>query len=283
MIVTDKHDFHTSFELWLDNYVLTHGQAYQNLNNQPLFRQERDRFFDDQFLIYNSPYKQIVSDISISGANIPYFFLDGTTPVSKTSGIYIDYKEGRVIIDPTEYTPSNNLTMSLSVKDFNIYYTNQIEEDFLYDANFNWRNFYGTIPQTGIEPYDQVAPAIFINDSQTKNENFVLGGLNQTTYLINCFLLSKNHFDLDGLISILRDSKDVCFKKISTISHPMNEYGDCKIGFFYDYSSLNSIGTYTIQDVFIENLPKNITQNIARDAKMALAEFKIIEYRQSKL
>ena len=57
----------SSFLLWFDNRLLTKGEAFQNVTGE--FFEVSDDYFG--YNTYASSYSQIVSDASISGANIP--------------------------------------------------------------------------------------------------------------------------------------------------------------------------------------------------------------------
>lgn len=93
------HKLTASFLLWFDNYLLNKGQAYTNENE--FFYPSIDDSLPG-FAIYASPYKQIVYDSSVIGANI----MSGVYPINSNvflergqSGIKIDYSNGRVFAD----------------------------------------------------------------------------------------------------------------------------------------------------------------------------------------
>ena len=78
------------------------------------------------FKAYGSPYKQWVTDSSISSADIPDgVFINGAVS-GRGDGVKLDFENGRVLLDHS--SSSLNVTGSFAVKDFNIYH-NEINEN----------------------------------------------------------------------------------------------------------------------------------------------------------
>ena len=114
---TFSHNVVNSFFLWFDNFLMTKGDAYKTyttkLYSNPDFRLGNDK------VAYSSPYKQWVYDKSITGATIPSgFTVNGTFLPTGTSGMRIDFDNGRIIFNSG--VPTNlNISGTYSVKEIN--------------------------------------------------------------------------------------------------------------------------------------------------------------------
>ena len=64
-----QHKLTNSFFLWFDNFLLTKGEAFSNKTGS-FFYYSDDRL-DTTYKAYGSPYKQWVTDSSITDANVP--------------------------------------------------------------------------------------------------------------------------------------------------------------------------------------------------------------------
>jgi hypothetical protein len=133
MIPQYQHKLASSFMLWFDNYLLTKGQAYTNTTGT--FYNYSDERIPSQYSVFGSPYKQWVSDYSISGATIPSGVFAGGTFYGRATGAnnssstrILDFDNGRALI--SGLSSGATVTGSFAVKDFNVYYSNDTEEVF---------------------------------------------------------------------------------------------------------------------------------------------------------
>ena len=226
MKVAYQHEVTTSFVLWFDNFLLSKGDAYKNLTSQ-FYYQSDDRFPENK--IYASPHKQWVTDSSIAGATIPNgVYNDGVFIPRGTNGLKLDFDNGRVILD-SSFSSSANITGSFALKDFNVYVTDQNEEDLIIESNLKINSRFFR-ENAGIPPYDHVVPAIFISNEGSKNDPFAFGGEDKTTTYFKAAVIAENLYSLDGVLSIFNDSARTIFSKINFHDHPINEFGDLKYG-----------------------------------------------------
>ena len=226
MKVTYQHEVTTSFVLWFDNFLLSKGSAYRNITS-PMYYQTDDRLPNNT--IYASPHKQWVNDSSIEGAQIPIGITrDGSLIKRGTNGLKLDFENGRAILD-SSFPTTASLTSTFAIKDFNIYVTDQNEEDLIIESNhkINSRFFR---ENAGIPPYDQVVPAIFISNDGSRNDPFAFGGEDKTTCYFKAAVIAENLYTLDGVLSIFNDANRTIFNKINFNDHPTNEFGDLKNG-----------------------------------------------------
>ena len=116
-----QHKVATSYLLWFDNYFLKKSEAYSTKTGS-------FRYFDDDrlpagFNSFGSEYKQMVYDSSLPNTIVPngYYVNNVFVPVEQDKYI-IDFDNGRFIADGV--SSSASITGSFTVKDINVYYTN---------------------------------------------------------------------------------------------------------------------------------------------------------------
>ena len=214
MIPNIDHFIKLSFQLWLDHYILKYGQAYTT-GNYKLYCTEDERL-PAGYLSYSSPFKQWVWDSSISGAVVNSYIYSGSEKIySDDDNVILDYDNGRAIIK----TDNQNLdlTADFSYKDFNIYPTNQTEEDLVVQNKFQENSRY-YIQESGIKPYDCVTPAIFINFEEREGVPFALGGMDDVKYYIKAIIVAENDYQLDGINGLLGNCAQRIFPLITGIN-----------------------------------------------------------------
>ena len=195
-----QHQLVTSFALWLDYVILKKGEAFYNIES-PFYYQTDDRL-DDEYHAFASPHKQWVYDSSISGAHIiDEVVLNGKAIGKDEEGgsIKYDYNNGRVLIPKLMANPTDDVSGKYSVKDFNIYITDQTEEELLIETKFNTNSRFDQDSEGGVKPYDQVVPAVFISYENGHNEPFAFGGMDTTKSQLRCVVFAENSYQLDGI------------------------------------------------------------------------------------
>lgn len=175
-----QHQVVTSFALWLDHIILSRGEAFQNIDST--FYLQNDDRLDPDFVAFASPHKQWVTDSSIENAEvIKGITLNNEYIAKNQKGIRYDYNNGRVLVPRLLANESSNVEGIYSVKDFNIYITDQTEEELLIETKFDKNSRFDQEVLGGVKPYDQVVPAIFISYEQGYNKPFAFGGQDTTT------------------------------------------------------------------------------------------------------
>ena len=231
----------SSMIMWIDNTILKRGEAFQNYNSQfyPITN------IYNGFYSYGLPFKQVVSDSSVSGANL-------------LSGVYVNNsfitvgQSGLTGINPFQgqvYFTGNQAGKTLSgtyaVKDFNIYLTNQPEEELLFETEYKIRPK-TTQTATGLALESITYPCIFLKNNGGTNEPFALGGQDQTMMEVRAVVLADNMFNLDAVCSIL---KDTARRYVPLINPPpFNNFGSLNSGYF-NYNTLTS-GINVSNDAF---------------------------------
>ena len=287
-----QHEIVTSFALWMENHILRMGECYSNKADQKFFYQTDDRL-DGDYVSFASPHKQWVFDSSITGANvIDSVTIDGTVVNRNTSGVRFDFDNGRVLIpssgvsvgiSPVVATSGSTVEADYAVKDFNIYITDQTEEELLLDAQFDVNSRFSQEATAGIKPYDQVVPAIFLSYESSVNEPFAFGGEDWTRTSIRCVIFAENSYQLDGLFSILNDSNNLNLTNVGFNEHPLNEFGDLKHG---HYSYTDVVKRYfeyrsiaIIDKVRVSKLNDRVAKKTHPGLFLGFADFELISAR----
>ena len=287
-----QHEIVTSLALWLDNHILRKGESFSNKKDQKFFYQTDSRL-DDGYMSFASPHKQWVFDSSIANANIiSSVTIDGAVVNRNTEGVKFDFDNGRVLI-PTSGVAvgsssvvaisSSAVTADYSVKDFNIYITDQTEEELLLESQFDTNSRFSQEATAGIKPYDQVVPAVFLSYESSVNEPFAFGGEDWTRTSIRCVLFAENSYQLDGLLSILNDSNNLNLTNVGFNEHPLNEFGDLKHGHYSYEDVVNRYFEYRsiaiIDKVKVSKLNDRIASKTHPGLFLGFADFELIATR----
>jgi hypothetical protein len=224
--------------LWIDHEILSKGEAFTNYsgNFYPV-----DSLVNG-FYTYGVPFKQLVVDASINGANIisgVYLNNIYTTPGnSNFSGINPNIGYSFFSSDKSSVTISGNY----AVKDFNIYLTSLAEEQLIFETKFEVNPLVDQNP-TGLATSALTYPAIFLKSNGGQNKPFALGGQDETIVQIRAIIMADNLFSLDAVCSILRDTARKHLPLISQSNMPFDNYGIIRNN-NYNYNNLIATISY---------------------------------------
>ena len=270
-----KHELMTSFMLWFDHELLQEGEAYSNKTGT-LYAKSDSRL-PNTYISAQSNYKQWVNDSSVSGSTNPVIPTDFQGS-GRSNGILFDFDNGRIIETGGSLATGDTLTGTFAVKDFNIYLTNETEEDLILENKFQINSRYGDPSMSGIDPYDQVVPAIFLNSEYMRNEGFAFGGEEKTTNIVKAVVIADSEYQLDGALSIFADATRKTFSKIPFSGHPSTEYGDIKGG-AYNYLSLaqtySNGAPYSIEDVTVSKFSERAQSKLPGNLKVGFIDFDV--------
>ena len=213
-----------SFMLFIDHEVCYNASAFFNLVDEKLFPSVDPNFAGKT--IYQSRYRQWIADqamVSI-GATIPTQVKDGSSIVTKSSNdLKFDYNMGRIFLEDAYNKNSNDITATFSVKEFNVFLTSKDETQlFLGDPD--------DYPYTnkGIEPYIESYPLIYVKYTNSENNPFAFGGMDESTFDFRCCLMAEHMFKFDSLSTVLQDCARKSFPLIPSASIPFDVFGDIK-------------------------------------------------------
>jgi len=239
MIIQFENKLVSSFLLYIDNKMLSKGQAYtvQTVN----FNQSSDVFQVNgtNYYVYRSAYDQLVSDASIpTGAFSGISINNGDTINIGLSGFYgINYDRGEIFFTGTNYSGAS-ITATGCVKDFNVYLNESSEEELLFETKFSLRGKTADqVPSATsyLLPKQVTYPAIFIRMESAAGEDFSFGGLDKMISNFRCLVLAEDAFTLDAACSILKDLRKTEFSIIDPTALPYSEFG-AVTGNVYNYT-----------------------------------------------
>jgi hypothetical protein len=275
-----QHSLITSFTLWFDHYLLDKGDAYYNTTGT--FHPTTDARIGTGYNIFASAYKQFVNDSSITGATICSGIHTTGGFQNRASGVIIDYDNGRVL--SSGIASGAVATGAFSVKDFNIYFVNETEEDLIIENKYKPTSDFPSA-DAAITPYDMTVPAIFITSETIQNDPFAFGGEDQTRTTIKCVIMSDDIYKLDGVLSVFADSRNEVFKILPMASHPSNEYGDLKNP-PYNYTGLaeaSGNGLFYVERVFASKLSDKSKKVIPNNLFIGFLDFDVYTHRFPRL
>jgi len=273
-----QHKLTNSFFLWFDNFLLTKGEAYTNRTGE--FFYYADPRLDTTYKAYGSPFKQWVTDSAVTGATMPTGVYIGGSFSGRDDGVVLDFENGRALVSGSNTGLS--LTGQFSVKDFNVYMTNDTEEDLVVENKYTVNSRLPSGPYTYIEPYDDVVPAIFISSSDAQNKPFALGGMQDTTVSMKAVILAVDTYQLDGVLSIFMDAVDECITPVPMTGYPITELGDLKNA-SYTYSGVTAgysgLIDFYINDVTTSKLTDRDRKSLAHEMYVGFIDFDVQQHR----
>ena len=273
-----QHKLTTSFFLWFDNFLLTKGEAFTNKTGE--FFYYDDSRLDSTYKAYGSPFKQWVTDSSVTGATIPSgVYIDGNFS-GRNDGVVLDFENGRGLISGSD--TDLTITGEFSLKDFNVYITNDTEEDLIVENKFTINSRLPSAAYDYIQPYDDVVPAIFISSSDARNTPFALGGMQDTQVNMKAVILAEDTYQLDGVLSIFMDSVDECITPVPMTGYPISELGDLKND-SYNYDTVTDGYSGDIKFYINEARTSKLTdtdrKSLAHDLYIGFIDFDVQQYR----
>ena len=277
----------SSLLLFIDHEVTQKGDAYTN-HQSNFFK--IDSLFSDYY-VYASPFKQLVSDASITGSSTPNLltgvYVDGDGPIGPgTSGLHsINSMQGQAYFTGTT-DPMDGKTVSgrYSVKDFNVFLTSLPEEQLLFETKLVLNPKTSDIKvTTGIDSSAQTYPAIFLKDNGGTNEEFALGGVDNTIINARAIVLADSLFNLDSVCGILKDSTRKNLSIIEQTDLNLNALGGYT-GVTYNYTGVATGDYCYIDDVRVS---KNVAnrgdfQNLNPNVFSAFVDFELHNYRMPR-
>ena len=300
-----QHNLMTSFFLFYDNYLQKNGEAFKNKTG--IFYQMTDDRLSSDYSVYSSQYKQFIFDSGLHSGVVNHQGTEGPIVIDRisgerengesfeiargTSGLIIDYDNGRVFFtgDDSGNVPGDSLSLSgqFGVKDFNLYMTNQTEEDLVIEK-FKTNDRFGAISTTGVEPYDQVLPAIFITSESIQNEPFAFGGLDITKTNVKAVVMTTDLYCLDCVLSLSADAQKRSFAPIDFEDFPTTEFGDIKSSTYptgYSYNQVESDTSdslFHIESVGVSKLSDRVRKKVNPGIFVGFIDFEIHKYRSPR-
>lgn len=240
-----SHELMGSVLLWLDNLILTKGEAFYNVTGSfyPVNNYKGKT-------AYAAPYKQFVYDLSISGANVVTgIYLNNNFITTGQSGFLgINYEEGLALFNSNI---NGSVSGVYSAKEINIKLTSESEEDLIFKKKYyNKRQL--VAPISGNLTNEQPYPVVYIKLDEGKNQEFALGGEESTENKVILVNICESQYQLDGLRSIIQDSTRSYIPLYLINEYPFNVYGSLKTTFNYTglrQSKINNNAATFLKDI----------------------------------
>lgn len=245
----------SSMMLFIDNKLCSKGEAFTNYSGQ-IYPIQSSYY---SYNTYALPFRQIIADSSISGANIMSGVYIGNTftPVNSGNLVGINHYRGQAYISGAA---GGNLSGRYAVKDFNIYLTNKPEEEILFETQYRIRP---KIAQslTGLADNVETIPSIFIKNNGSMNDPFAFGGVKNSMLDIRVIVLADNLYNLDAVCSILRDTANTFVYTIESSDLGLDNLGNFTSG-YYNYNNIVSNKVNSTDKLYIEEVRVSKVPNV---------------------
>jgi len=273
----------SSMTLWFDHTLLKKGEAFSNHSS---------RFYPitniyNGYYSYGAPFKNLIRDESITGANIiSGVYINNTFITTGVSGLVsINADQGQLYFDIDQ--SNSTISGNYAVKDYGIHLTNENEERILFETKFNL-NPKTTENPTGLPINAQTYPAIYLKNNGGNNEPLAFGGLDSTNINVRTIVISDSMFSMDALTSIFKDVVRTYIPLIQPNEMPFNSLNGLKTRYNYDILTTGKAGSSS--SVYIKNVyvSKNVTnrgqyQDLNPDAISAFVDFELEAYRNPRV
>jgi hypothetical protein len=242
----------SSFYLWFDHILLTKGEAFTNFSS---FFYEADDMYQG-YNAYGAPFKQLVSDTSVTGATVLNTLILNNTSISRGQQNFaaVNYDKGHVYFSNPVANVSTSLRGHYAVKDFNVHITNDLEEKLLFETQYKLRNKTDATAQA-IAHGTKTYPAVFLKNNGGQNEPMTMGGGDLTSIDVRAIVLSDSQFKMDAVASIFRDKAKSLIPLVDETDMPFNSLGDyTNVANPYHYKSLSSTSLQNNKSIFLDKV-----------------------------
>lgn len=234
-----SHDVKTisSFLLFLDHVVQSHGEAFVNYSGA-LYSIVSPYY---GLYAYATPFKQLCNDSSIAGATIMTgVYINNVYVNVGTSGLkYINHTEGVVYF--TGALPTNtSVSGRYAFKEFNTQITDQWDMKLLFETKYVSNTKYNQA-LSGLPADTKTAPAIFLRFKAGENKPFSFGGLDDNSLKIRAVIIADNEFQKIGICNIF---KNLNLSGFGIVNSTPFDYRGNYTGNDYNYNNLSISSTY---------------------------------------
>ena len=269
----------SSMILWFDHTLTKKGEAFSNhvSNFYPI-----TNIFNG-FYTYGAPFRNLIRDESITGANIiSGVYINNTFITTGQSGLVaINADQGQIYFDTDQ--SSETISGAYAVKDYGVYLTNENEEKILFETKFNLNPKTFESP-TGLPINAQTYPAIYLKNNGGNNEPLAFGGLDSTNINVRAIVISDSIFSMDAVTSIFKDMVRTYIPLIQPNEMPFNSLNGLKSN--YNYGILTTGRAGSSNSVYIKNIyiSKNVVnrsqyQDLNPEAISSFIDFELEIYR----
>lgn len=273
------HKVITSFRLWLEAKMVSDNITAYTTNNSNTFEYVDYSDIPSSYNAYQGKFRQLVTDYDVTVPNSG-FFVNGNF-VSGDSDIFLlDYDKGRVLA-PSSSGQSLTITANNTVREVNVYMTEDDEEKLLVQNDFIDSSNPSSTQLLDNNPTDKVfmLPAVFIKLETNENELLTLGGEVDNKISVRVIVLSFSNYITDGVLDFLKEQSLSCIKLTDNMP-----YGRSSIIRDYPYQYNNFVNSETtsmyIEEVYTSKVTKSLTlEKLQKNLIMGFADFDLSIYR----
>ena len=261
----------SSMMLYIDHLICKEGEGYKNFSSK--FYPTQKKF--NQYHSLSLPYKQIIADTSVTGANVLQgVTIDGAFKTVGESGLAgILHHKGTLLFDID--MSGHDVVGNFAVKDFNVYITTKAEHELLFKTA---KQVNPKLAQTeeGLDPNTEAYPAIFLKNMGGLNEEFSFGGIDNNITNVRAVVLASSAFNLDAVCSLLKRSAHKHIKILNNL--PFNAIGAyTNVSFDYEALAAGTAQQSYVKDVRMTKIMPDQAgmQNLNMDVFAAFVDFEI--------
>lgn len=248
------HILQSSFYLWFDDKLTRQAEAYIDTSPQTfdvVVRGGSQEAIDipSNLDAYYCSDRQLVNNGNSepSGVYVNSSFVEQG---DSTYNLLIDHNEGRILTKSISTGGSDligqEVTGNFKRKEINVYITNETEEQLLLQNDFvlsdvaDEPTYLKQQAELGDKKY--TLPAAFISLNSSSNQDWALGGVDDTKILMRAVVITDSNYSLDATLSLFRDCKSTCIKLVEFEDFPFGEfYHVKKFPYYYpDFISSNA-------------------------------------------
>lgn len=248
------HILQSSFYLWFDDKLTRQADAYIDTSPQTFDvvvrggSQEAVDIPSNLDAYYCSDRQLVNNGVSEpSGVYVDSSFVEQG---DSTYNLLIDHNEGRILTKSVASGGSDligkEVTGNFKRKEINVYITNETEEQLLLQNDFvlsdvvDEPTYLKQQAELGDKKY--TLPAAFISLNSSSNQNWALGGVDDTKILVRVVVITDSNYTLDATLSLFRDCKSTCINLVEFEDFPFGEfYHVKKFPYYYpDFISANA-------------------------------------------
>jgi len=281
MKTTFDHDVLSSFYLWCDDRLSYFAEAYQSAISHT-FQYVDSLDVPANYNGFYSPYRQFMWASDKITVN-DFVNIEGVDITDK-DGIYIDYNNGRVLVDTTDTRFGSNANLAITgdfaYKTVNIYITDETEESVILNSDFIISPTNQTYLQSngGFDEKIYTLPAMFVTMENSENKPFAMGGLDCTETRMRAVIVADSNYTLDGILSVFRDSARTNIPLVNFENFPFGEFSHIK-NHPYKYQDLinGSNSRFFVDNVRSSKLTDRSRERItsSKDYKIGFLDFDI--------
>ena len=277
----------SSFYLWFESQLLGSDFAAYDEAIPTQFKYVDFQDLDSDLIGYAGEFRQLVADTGISSP-ITGFSVNGTgvsADPSANGGLYIDYKDGRIIV-PADSGTDLTISGDFSIKQVNTYAAKDSDLEIVLNYDFVEQGASSPFFYAKGEDFDKevyTLPACFLSHVRSGNTEFCLGGEEETMNRVRALVLAQDSFVLESLMSKFRDSARQYINLIPFEDFPYGFENTLK-SYPYNYNTLSNANSGG-EAIYIEKVSaskmdsESLRENLNKNFSIAFIDFDLITRR----